>query len=201
MVTLIAVSVLLPIAGTAAALILLVGLRSADLTSTWLTGRQSKGGRTVGAAAAIAFLPVAVLRSLLNLILKLPLALLFAAAAAAISLLAVPNATRAGGWAAGALVACYGLGPGSARCRKPLSKFFGAVTRSAPSAVVAFIGMTALAVGTVAAAISVPPYIWPVIHLSHYWDQIPLVRFLTGLPDEFAKWRVRLGPVTKWLGL
>jgi Protein kinase domain len=201
MATAIAVSILLPIAGTAAALALLVGLRTVDLTSSWLAGRRSRAGRTVGVAAAVAFVPVAVLRSLLNLILKLPLALLFAATAAAVSLLAVPNASRAGGYAAGALVACYGLGPGSARCRRPLSKFFGAVTGSAPSAVVAFIGMTALAVGTVAAAISVPPYIWPVIHLSHFVQHLPLVRTLTGLPSDFTQWRVRLGPVTKWLGL
>ena len=201
MATVIAVSILLPIAGTAAALALLVGLRSTDLTSSWLAGRRSRAGRTVGVAAAIAFVPVAVLRSLLNLIVKLPLALLFAATAAALSLLAVPDGTRAGGYAAGALVACYGLGPGSARCRRPLSKFFGAVTRSGPTAVVAFIGMTALAVGTVATALSVPPVIWPVIHLSNYLEHLPLIKTLTGLPGDFARWRVRLGPVTRWLGL
>jgi protein kinase-like protein len=200
MATAIAVSILLPIAGTAAALALLVGLRSADLTSSWLTGRRSRAARPVGMAAAIAFVPVAVLRSVLNLIVKLPLALVFAATAAAVSLLAVSDATRAGGYAAGAVVACYGLGPGSARCRRPLSKFFGAVTRTAPSAVVAFIGMTALAVGTVAAAISVPPDVWPAIHLSQFVQHLPLVRTLTGLPNDFARWRVRLGPVTKWLG-
>jgi Protein kinase domain len=201
MATAIAVSILLPIAGTAAALALLVGLRSADLTSSWRAGRRGRAGRPGGVAAAIAFVPVAVLRSLLNLIVKLPLALLFAATAAAISLLAAADATRAGGYAAGALVACYGLGPGSARCRRPLSKFFGAVTGSAPSAVVAFIGITALAVGTVAAAISVPPYVWPAIHLSQFVQHLPLVRTLTGLPNEFTRWRIRLGPITRWLGL
>jgi len=200
MATAIAVSILLPIAGTAAALALLVGLRSADLTSSWLTGRRSRAARPVGMAAAIAFVPVAVLRSVLNLIVKLPLALVFAATAAAVSLLAVSDATRAGGYAAGALVACYGLGPGSARCRRPLSKFFGAVTGSAPSAVVAFIGMTALAVGTVAAAISVPPDVWPAIHLSEFVQHLPIIRTLTGLPNDFTRWRVQLGPVTKWLG-
>jgi hypothetical protein len=201
MATAIAVSILLPVAGTAAALALLVGLRSTELTSSWLAGRRARAGRTAGVAAAIAFVPAAVLRSLLNLVVKLPLALLFAATAAAISLLAVPDGTRAGGYAAGALVACYGLGPGSARCRRPLSRFFGAVTRSGPSAVVVFIGMTALAVGAVATAISVPPAIWPVVHLSQYVEHLPLVRAITGLPDDFTRWRVRLGPVTRWLGL
>jgi hypothetical protein len=201
MATVVAVSILLPVAGTAAALALLVALRSTDLTGTWLAGRRSRPGRTAGVAAAIAFMPVAVLRSLLNLVFKLPLALLFAATAAAISLLAVQDGTRAGGFAAGAFVACYGLGPGSARCRRPLSKFFGAVTRSGPSTVVVFIGMTALAVGTVATAFSVPPVIWPVIHLSQWVEHLPIVRAITGLPGDFARWRIRLGPVTRWLGL
>jgi hypothetical protein len=195
------VSILLPIAGTAAALALLVVLRATDLTSTWLTRRRARPGRAVaGVAAAIAFAPVAVLRSLLNLLVKLPLALLCAATAAAATLLATPDGSRAGAYAAGALVACYGLGPGSARCRRPLSKFFGAVTGGAPSTVVAFIGMTALAVGTVAAAISVPSYIWPAIHLSQYADHLPVVRTLTSLPSEFDRWRARLNPLTKWMG-
>jgi hypothetical protein len=199
--TAIAASILLPIAGTAAALALLVILRATDTTSTWLGRRRARPGRgAAGAAAAIAFAPVAVLRSLLNLVVKLPLALLFAATAAAVTLLATPDGSRAGGFAAGALVACYGLGPGSARCRRPLSKFFGAVTGTAPSTIVAFIGMTALAVGAVAAAISVPPYVWPAIHLSQYVDHLPLVRTLTSLPSEFDRWRVRVSPFTKWLG-
>jgi hypothetical protein len=64
-----------------------------------------------------------------------------------------------------------------------------------------FVGITALAAGTVATAISVPPVIWPVINLSHYIEHLPLIRALTGLPGDFARWRVRLGPVTRWLGL
>src|SRR6202042_1702087 len=99
-----------------------------------------------------------------------PLALLFAAIAAAASLLATPSAIRAAGWAAGAAVAGYSIGPGAARGRRSGGKFFGAVTGSAPAAVVAFIGMTALAAGAVAAAISVLPYVWPAIHLSQYAD-------------------------------
>jgi hypothetical protein len=67
--------------------------------------------------------------------------------------------------------------------------------------VVVFIGMTALAVGTVATAFSVPPVIWPVVHLSQYVEHLPIVRAITGLPGDFARWRIRLGPVTRWLGL
>jgi hypothetical protein len=133
-------------------------------------------------------------------VLKLPLALLFAAIAAAISLLATPSATRAAGWAAGAVVACYSLGPGSARCRRPVSKFFGAVTGSAPSAVLAFIGMAALAAGAVAAAISLTPDIAPAIHLSAWAEHLPVIRELIRLPADFRLWRVRLSPLSRWLG-
>ena len=200
MAALIAVSVLLPLAGTAAALVLLVALRSADLTSTWRAGRRSRSGRPGGVAAAVAYAPVAVVRSALNLVVKLPLALLFAAIAAAISLVAAPSATRAAAWAAGAVVACYSLGPGSARCRRPVSKFFGAVTGSTPSAVVVFVGMTALAAAAVAAAISLPPYIVPAIHLSDWAQHLPVIRQVVRLPADFRVWRVRLSPLSRWLG-
>jgi hypothetical protein len=161
--------VLLPVAGTVAALLGLMMLRSADLTSTWLGRRRSRQGRRAAdPVAVLAFLPLAVLRSLIRLLLMLPLALLFAAAAAAITYVAAPGhpLARAGSYAAGALVACYGLGPGSSRCRRPLSTFFGSVTRTTPSAIVAFVGITALAVGMLAAAFSLPPFFWPVSHVS-----------------------------------
>ncbi|MGH3273279.1 MAG: hypothetical protein ACRDNZ_03010, partial [Streptosporangiaceae bacterium] len=186
--------------GTAAALVLLTALRSADVTASWLARRRSPAGRMATAACAIAFTPVSVLRSLLYVLVTLPLALLFAAAAAAITLLATPAPAWAGGFAAGALVACYGLGPGSARSRRPLSKFFGAVTGTTPSTIVAFIGMTALAVAAVAAAISLPPYVWPVFHLTSHLANLPPVRDLTGLPRVFAHWRSVLHLVTGRLG-
>jgi len=156
------------VAGTAAALLGLVALRSADLTGSWLGRRRSRSGnRAADLPAGLAYLPFAVLRSLLRLVLTLPLALLFAAAAAAVTFVALPGhpLPRAGAYAAGALVACYGLGPGSSRCRRPLSKFFGAITDSPVSAVVVFIGMAALAAGVLAAAFSLPPFFWPVNHL------------------------------------
>jgi Protein kinase domain len=167
--TAIAASVLLPVAGTVASLLGLVALRSADLTSSRLERRRSRQGRRAADAAAIlAYLPFAVFRSLLRLVLVLPLALLFAAAAAAVTFVALPGhpLPRAGAYAAGALVACYGLGPGSSRCRRPLGKFFGAITDSPASAVVVFVGMAALAVGVLSAAFSLPPFFWPANHLN-----------------------------------
>jgi hypothetical protein len=200
MASLVAVSVLLPVAGTAVALAVLVALRSADLTSSRLLLRRTRKPGP-GAAAAIAYAPVAVLRSVLNMALRLPLALLFAAVAAAVALLTVPgNPTRAAGYAAGALITCYAVGPGSARSRRPLSRFFGAVTGSAPSAAVVFIGMAALALGMVAAAISLPPFIWPAVHYSPHFAQLSWIRELKSLPGQFTKWRNSLNSVSNFLG-
>jgi hypothetical protein len=151
--------------------------------------------------AAAAFAPAAVLRSLLNLVLRLPLALLFAAAGAAAALLTVSgNLTRAAGYASGALVACYAIGPGSARARRPLSRLFGAITTTPPSAVVVFIGMLALAAGLLAAAFSLPPFVWPALHVSTHFSNLSWVRDITGLPQDFSRWRPSLSQVSRWLG-
>ena len=69
------------------------------------------------------------LRSVLGVLLSLPLGLLVAAAAAAATYVVLPGhpLARAGSYAAGALIACCALAPGSGRSRKPLSTFFGAI--------------------------------------------------------------------------
>jgi Protein kinase domain len=176
--TLVAVSVLLPVAGTAAALACLIALHSADLASSRLSRRRSRQGRRPADPVAIlAFVPFALFRSLLRLLLLLPLALLFAAAAAAATFVALPGhpLPRAGAYAAGALVACYALGPGSGRARRPLSSFFGAVTTTTPSAIVVFVGMAALAAGVLGAALSLPPVFWPAGQLSLHANNLPFL--------------------------
>jgi len=159
---LIAVSVLLPVAGTAAVLILLILLRSADVIT------MRRGRRGISAAAAAAYFPWAVFRSVVRFVLLSPLALLCAAGAAAVGVLASGTASlpKAGAWAAGALVACYCLGPGSASCRRPLSRFYGRVTTSAFGAAAGFAGVAALAGVAVIAAAALTPGYWPASHLS-----------------------------------
>jgi Protein kinase domain len=192
---LIAIAVLLPVAGTIAALAVLVLLRSVSLASTRLTRRRSRQGASAADAVAIlAFLPLAIVRSLLRLVLMLPLALLFAAAAAAATFIALPGHPlgRAGSFAAGALVACYALGPGARRTRQPLSTFFGSVTRSPASALAAFISVGALTAAVVVLALYTPAAYWPVHHLSFGWlhlDQhLPWTHGLFSTPrGEFSR--------------
>ncbi len=159
---LIAVSVLLPVAGAAAVLIVLILLRSADV----VTARRARRG--TGAAAATAYYPWAVVRSVVRFILLAPLALLFAAAAAAIAVLASGSTAlpKAGAFAAGALVACYCLGPGSAPCRRPLSRVYGRMTTSAFGAVASLAAIAALAGVAVIAAAALAPGYWPATHLG-----------------------------------
>jgi len=167
---LVAMSVLLPIAGAAAALGILVLLRAADVTSAWLGRRRSRQGpRSSDPVSVTAFYPLAVCRSVLSSLLLAPLALLCAAVAAVLAVLAGGQGElpRAGGYAAGALVACYCIGPGSRACRRPLSMFYGRVTRSAPTAVIGSLGLAAIAAGVIVAAATMAPGYWPDWHLGN----------------------------------
>jgi hypothetical protein len=167
---LVAISVLLPIAGAVAALAVLVLLRAADVTSGWLTRRRSRqGSRSSDPVSATAFYPLAVCRSVLSFLLRAPLALLCAAVVAVLAVLAGGPAElpRAGGYAAGAVVACYCIGPGSRACRRPLSSFYGTIARSVPAALIGSFGLAAMVAGVVIAAATMTPGYWPDWHLGN----------------------------------
>jgi hypothetical protein len=170
---LVAISVLLPVAGTVAALSALVLLRAADVTTSWLTRRRSRqGARPSDPASAIAFYPLAVCRSALALLMLAPLALVCAAAVGVMTVLATGASSAsdlptAVSYAAGAGVACYCLGPGSRRCRRPLSQFYGRVTSTMPAGILGTLGLAAIAAVVVAAALSLTPGYWPAEHLGN----------------------------------
>jgi hypothetical protein len=173
MLGMIAVGVLFPVAGVAAVLGGLVLLRAADLTAGRMTkrrGAQSRPGSRLGeAVSATVFYPWAVARSVPRFILLSPMALLCAGVAAVLAVLATGSAQlpRDVSYAAGALLACYCLGPGSAACRRPLSKFYGRVTRSAPAAVLGTVGVAAVALALVGTALTLAPGYWPDVHLGN----------------------------------
>jgi Protein kinase domain len=167
---LVAVSVLLPIAGAIVALVVLVLLRSADVTTGWLAGRRSRQGvRPSDAASATAFFPLAVGRSVLTSVLLAPVAVLCAAIAAVLAVLATGPAQlpKVGSYAVGALIACYCIGPGSHACRRPLRSFYGRITESVPSAIIGSLGVAALAVAMIVAAATMAPGYWPDVHLGN----------------------------------
>jgi hypothetical protein len=167
---LVAVSVLLPIAGAVLALAVLVLLRAADVTTGWLAGRRSRQGMRPGdAVSATAFFPLAVGRSVLTSVLLAPAALLCAAIAAVLAVLATGPAQlpKVGSYAVGALIACYCIGPGSHACRRPLRSFYGRITESVPSAIIGSLGVAALAVAMIVAAATMAPGYWPDVHLGN----------------------------------
>jgi hypothetical protein len=163
------VSVILPIAGTAAALGMIVSLRAADLTQSRLARRRAtRGIRASDPAMTALTFPAMVLWSIISAVLLAPVALVAAGIAAAITIVAVPvdPFPRAVAYGAGALVAYYGLGPGSGGARRQLGKLFDAVGGSPGAAVVALIGVSALAVATMVTAASQAAFYWPLHHLS-----------------------------------
>jgi hypothetical protein len=167
---LVAISVLLPIAGAVAALAVLVLLRATDVTSGWLNRRRSRQGpRSSDAVSATALYPLAVCRSVLSFVLRAPLALLCAAVVTVLAVLAGGPAElpKAGGYAAGAIVACYCIGPGSRACRRPLSSFYGRIARSVPAALIGSFGLAAMVAGVVVAAATMTPGYWPDWHLGN----------------------------------
>jgi hypothetical protein len=191
---LVAVSVLLPIAGAIFALAVLVLLRATDVTTSWLSQRRSsRGPRRSDPAAATAFYPWAVCRAALRFVLLSPLALLCAAAAAVLAIVATGSASlpRAGGYTVGAFVACYCLGPSSAACRRPLNRFYGTITRTPLAAVIGTLGVVALAVAVVAAAATVAPGYWPYPHLGQQLQTTtalhPGLSHLTGNVAEIGR--------------
>jgi predicted Ser/Thr protein kinase len=199
---LVALSILLPVAGTAIALATLILLRAADLTGRRLARRRAaQGPRRSDPVSMTAFYPVAVVRSVLSFLLLAPLALLCAVAAATLAVLAAgpSQLTRAGGYAVGALVACYCIGPGSKACRRPLSAFYGGLIRSAPAAVLGSFGLVALAAAALAAAATLTPGYWPAGHLGNQLQTASLAHpVLNQLPGQLTGVGRR---IIQWLSL
>jgi predicted Ser/Thr protein kinase len=160
----VAMSVLLPVAGTIIALALLTLLRAADQAQTGLTARRSVyGARASDIVIVIVSAPLTVVRALLSTLVLAPVGLLFAAVAAAASVVVLHTDTlpEAGGWAAGAAIAWYCFGPGSRRPRRQLRRMTHGTIRTRGVMTVALISFWALAGAAVLSALSQPPLIWP----------------------------------------
>jgi len=200
MVIAIAVSVMLPVAGTIGALAVITLLRAGDRAQSALTVRRSvRGPRAADFLVGVLTAPWAIARSLLTLVLLAPVAALFAAVVfvGTIVFTSTNSVAIAGGYAAGAAVACYGLGPGSAAPRRQLNRIFGAVARTRGPVAVLTLVMVCLAIAAVATAVSQPTLYWP--SLSGVLPHLPSVTSLLHLPHvtlpHFGVGRSRLGGV------
>jgi hypothetical protein len=165
------ISVVLPVAGTAAALLLMAVLRTAGLVQRRTTARRvARGARAMDPVVTVVTLPWFLLRALFALLILAPFALAAAALAAGITVAVSPGAWpyRALAYAAGTLVLFYGLGPGSGMPRAQLRRFFGTFTKSPAVRIVVLLGLAALALGALTAAVSSPAVYWPTVIPSNF---------------------------------
>jgi hypothetical protein len=160
----VALSVLLPVAGTVLALAVITLLRAADRAQAALTERRSRyGARPSDIAIVIVSAPWTVVRAALTTVLLSPLAVIAAVLAGVASVVITRTGTLpgAGSWAAGAAIAVYCVGPGSGAPRRQLRRMSASVIRTRAALAVAFISCWALALAVVSSTLSQPPLIWP----------------------------------------
>jgi predicted Ser/Thr protein kinase len=200
MVIAVGISVILPIAGTLGALAALVLLRAGALAQRGVDQRRTEGGaRAANGLFAAAAFPWFLIRSVLATLLRAPLGLAVGAAAAVITIVAQPSPDplpRAVAYGAGALVAFYGLGPGSGKSRRQLNRIFAAIIGTRTTEAVALIGLWALALATAAAAATSASAYWPLVAPTGFiphlpgWHELTQVVHFRFMHPQF--WRFRL---------
>ena len=205
MIAAVALTLILPVAGLVVSLAVITLLRAADQAQSSLAARRSvRGPRASDLLVVLVTAPLTVARALLTEALMAPLAFIVGAAVyvATLALTRSMELPRAGAYAAAAIVAWYGVGPGSGRPRRQLNRMAGALARTPLTAALTALAAWALAAAAVIFAASQVPYYWPVMspHLPslHGWPLIGphLPRFggaprLAGLVSSAADWLLR----------
>jgi predicted Ser/Thr protein kinase len=166
MVSATALTVVLPVAGLIASLVVITLLRAADRAQSTLAVRRSvRGPRASDLLVVLVMAPLTVARALLTEVLIAPFALFAGAVAYAATVVLTHSADmpRAGAYALAAIVAWYGLGPGSGKPRRQLNRMAGVLARSPASAAVTTLAVWALAAAAVLFAASQTPYYWPAV--------------------------------------
>lgn len=187
----VALSVLLPVAGTLLSLAVITLLRAVDRAQSALTERRNlhRGARPTDIVIVILAAPWTVVRSALTTIFLAPVALVPALLAAGASVVFARSGTlpSAGSWAAGAAIACYCFGPGSRTPKRQLRRMGASVIHSRMALTVAFIFCWALALAVVSSALSQPPLIWPAT-ASTVPHLMPGLPSLGGSLHSLQKW-------------
>ena len=184
----VAISLVFPVAGTVAALVALMALRAGDRAAGGMSRRRARrGSRASDPLLAAAMFPPALAWSVIRSVLFLPLALVAAAIAAAVAIVAVPHHAIpvACAYAAGMLVAFYGLGPGSGGSRRPIRSFFDSVADTPLRATAAFIAVAGVFAAAVVVVAAHPPFFWPFGSLTTWLGHFNIVH--TVLHDTRAK--------------
>jgi hypothetical protein len=183
MIAAVALTVVLPVAGLVLSLAVITLLRAADRAQSTLAVRRSvRGPRASDLLVVLITAPLTVARALLTEVLMAPLALAVAAVVYGLTVVATHslNMPRAGAYAAAAVVAWYGIGPGSGKPRRQLSRMAGVLARTRMSAAVTALAVWGLAVAAVLFASTQTPYYWPAV--------APHLPGLHGLITSAANW-------------
>ena len=205
----VALTLILPVAGLVMSLAVITVARAADRAADALASRRSVHGPRASDPLVVAVTtPLALAQALLIEALIAPLAFAAAAVVYVVTLVlsGAPALPQAGAYAAAAVVAWYGLGPGSGKPRRQLNRMAAPLARTSLSAAVTALAVWALAIGAVIFAVSQRvPYYWPLMtpHLPslHGWPLIGSYLRLNGalnaaprIPDVFssaANWLFR----------
>jgi predicted Ser/Thr protein kinase len=186
----VALSVLLPVAGTILSLAVITLLRAADRAQSRLAERRSlRGAQPSDIVIVIVTAPLTVVRAALTTVMLAPLAVIVAllAGVASVVFTGAQTLPGAGSWAAGAAVAFCCVGPGSHAPRRQLRRMSTTVIRSRAALTVAFISTWALALAIVSSAFSQPPLIWPATS-STIPHLLPGLPSLGGTLHSLQKW-------------
>ena len=203
----VALTLILPVAGLVLSLAVITVARAADRAADALASRRSMHGPRASDPLVVAVTtPLALARALLVEALIAPLA--FAAAAAVYVVTLVLSGTaalpQAGAYAAAAVVACYGFGPGSGKPRRQLNRMASPLARTSLGAAVTALAVWALAAGAVIFAVSQRvPYYWPLMtpHLPslHGWPFIGSYLRLNGALDAAPRIPGVFSSAANWL--
>jgi serine/threonine protein kinase len=183
MVAAVALTVVLPVAGLVLSLAVITLLRAADRAQSSLAVRRSvRGPRASDLLLVLITAPLTVARAVLVEALMAPLALIAAAVVYGGTVVVThsTNMPRAGAYAAAAVVAWYGIGPGSGKPRRQLNRMAGVLARNRMSTAVTALAVWGLAAAAVLFASSQTPYYWPAV--------APHLPGLHGLITSAANW-------------
>jgi Protein kinase domain len=208
MIAAVALTLILPVAGLVLSLAVITLLRAADQAQSALAVRRSvRGPQASDLLVVVVTAPLSVARALLTEALMAPLAF-FVGAVVYVATLALTHSLdlpRAGSYVSAAVVAWYGVGPGSGRPRRQLNRMAGALARTPVTAALTAVAVWALAAAAVIFAVSQAPYYWPVLnpHLPalHGWPFVgphlprfggaPRLPGLGGLLSSTRDWLLR----------
>src|SRR6266545_976775 len=197
----VAISLVLPVAGTVAVLAVIAILRTADRARGGLAARRSaRGPRVTDPFLVAASAPWGLARSVLVTLVVAPL-LLFIAGVAAMALIVAmgePHLQLTAAYAAGVFMALNCVGPASRAPRRELNRILTAVTPTRLTAAAVTLMLGAFAAAMVSLAMLKAPTFWPVPDPHSLLVHLPGAGLITGGIHGGVLHLPHVGPIPAW---